>query len=1274
MSRWQFWIDVGGTFTDCIAQSPQGDLLQWKTLSSGAIKGEGRSDGSRRQLIDAARAASRPDLWAGWCLTSPDLLDRFPDGITIAGSTCDGSLTLCEPLPTCVQNLSYELRCEEQAPLICVRQLLQLRLDDPLPDLDMRLGTTRGTNALLERKGAPTALLVTAGFADLLEIGNQDRPVLFALNIQKVRPLSRCVVEVPERLSADGTVLQPLDLNAVQSSLEALHRQGITSLAICLLHAYRNDLHERQVADLAAALGFRDISCSSAVAPVIKAVPRAETTLVDAYLNPVLRHYVEAIHDCLTSSSTLRMMTSHGGLIEGLGFSGKDSILSGPAGGVIACSRIAEAAGFPQAIGFDMGGTSTDVSRYGGEFDLESETVKAGIRIATPMLAIETVAAGGGSICSFDGFQLQVGPESAGADPGPACYGKGGPLTVTDANVALRRVLPEHFPFPLHLAAVDARLDAIRHQLQSAPSPRDYTRQQLAQGYIDIANEIMARAIRAISVRKGYAPQDHVLVCFGGAGGQHACALARILGMKSILVHPFSGVLSAFGMGLADIRRHARRMVLRPFTPEAVDALHAEFAALEQSLRQEVLAQGVSESSLDSPVRSLGLRYRQVEQVIFIPLPDDGDYRRAYEAEHLRRFGYLQPDRPLEIVSLSVEVVGRLTRARMPLLAAEESAPVPAGETTCWHAGVLVQASVFHRADLKAGQSFSGPAILCDAGSTIWVEPGVHACLQPTGEVLLHLGPESEAALSAISPEKALEEAPDPVLLEIFNNQFASIAEQMGVTLRKTSLSTNVKERLDYSCALFDPQGGLVVNAPHIPVHLGAMGETVRCLLNASVPISPGDVLVTNDPYAGGSHLPDLTVITPVHDETTGELLFLTASRAHHAEIGGITPGSMPPFSRILGEEGVLIQNFKIVEQGVSRFEAFHALLQSGSWPSRSPGDNLADVAAQIAANRMGSELLLALVRKESHARVHRYMQHIQNAAEAKMRQALARIPDGQYHCLDWLDQGAPVEVTITIAGEQARIDFSGTGPVQPTNLNANRAIVTAAVMYVFRCLINEDLPLNSGVLHPLTIHLPEGLLNPPVHSDRSQCAAVVGGNVEVSQRVVDVLCGALQIAAASQGTMNNLTFGDATFGYYETICGGAGATPDAAGADAVHTHMTNTRLTDVEVLESRYPVLVREFSIRHGSGGNGRFSGGSGVRRVLEFLRPLSVSLLTQRRGPWPPFGLQGGRSGSVGRNLLQRSGTEAVEDLGAAAQVNVSAGDRLIIETPGGGGFGSC
>jgi 5-oxoprolinase (ATP-hydrolysing) len=496
----------------------------------------------------------------------------------------------------------------------------------------------------------------------------------------------------------------------------------------------------------------------------------------------------------------------------------------------------------------------------------------------------------------------------------------------------------------------------------------------------------------------------------------------------------------------------------------------------------------------------------------------------------------------------------------------------------------------------------------------------------------------------------------------------------MGVTLRKTSLSTNVKERLDYSCALFDPQGGLVVNAPHIPVHLGAMGETVRCLLGSAVPILPGDVLVTNDPYAGGSHLPDLTVITPVHDDATGELLFLTANRAHHAEVGGITPGSMPPFSRTLGEEGVLIQNFKIVEQGVSRFEAFRALLQSGPWPSRSPDDNLADVAAQIAANRMGSELLLTLVRKESRARVHRYMQHIQNAAEAKMRQALAQIPDGQYHCLDWLDQGAPVEVTITITGEQARIDFSGTGPVQPTNLNANRAIVTAAVMYVFRCLINEDLPLNSGVLHPLTIHLPEGLLNPPVHSDRSQCAAVVGGNVEVSQRVVDVLCGALQIAAASQGTMNNLTFGDATFGYYETICGGAGATPNAPGADAVHTHMTNTRLTDVEVLESRYPVLVREFSIRPGSGGNGRFPGGAGVRRVLEFLRPLSVSLLTQRRGPWPPFGLQGGQPGSVGRNLLQRRGAETVQDLGAAAQVDVSDGDRLVIETPGGGGFGSC
>ncbi|SFJ64825.1 hydantoinase B/oxoprolinase family protein [Planctomicrobium piriforme] len=1290
MNRWQFWIDVGGTFTDCVAQTPDGGLVEWKTLSSGAVKGRVDELVSGKALLDPLRAGVAENFWSGWTLTLRATGNEKSWSSRVVASQEDGRLTLSDGLPADALGAAYELRCDEDAPLICVRRLLNLRLDEPLPDVDIRMGTTRGTNALLERKGAATALLITKGFADLLLIGNQDRPDLFALNIRKFKPLTSLVVEVDERLGADGSVLQALDAEAARRELQSLKKKGIESIAICLLHAYRNPAHELLLEELATEAGFSHVSRSSQVAPVIKIVPRAETTVLDAYLNPVLRSYVDRIRARLGSKSTLKLMGSQGGLVAGEEFSGKDSILSGPAGGVIAYAEIAQQAGFGKAIGFDMGGTSTDVSRFDGRYDLESETVKAGLRIATPVLAIETVAAGGGSVCAFDGVQLKVGPESAGADPGPACYGRGGPLTITDANLWLGRVLPEHFPFPLDQAAVGERLEAIRQSLPDAA----YSVEQLAQGFVDIANETMARAVRAISVRKGYDPAAHLLVCFGGAGGQHACALARMLGMKSILIHPYAGLLSAYGMGLADVRRRAEQSVLQPYSPETISSLATDFDALTARLTAEVQAEGISASEIAKPTRSLGLRYRGVEATILVTEPVDGDYRRAYEQRHKQLYGYVQAERPLEIVSLAVEVVGRLPRARPPQLAAATAPLQPRSQRQAWFNGQPVQAGVYFREDLRGGHELSGPAIICDTGSTIWVEPGFHVEVRETGELLLTRREAIEAGESytdielndnsaphprPLSPEYrgegslASSEVADPVTLEIFNNQFASIAEQMGVTLRKTSISTNVKERLDYSCALFDGEGGLVVNAPHIPVHLGAMGETVRCVLRDNPQLAPGDVILTNDPYAGGSHLPDLTVVTPVHDQQTGELLFLTASRAHHAEIGGITPGSMPPFSRTLGDEGVLIRNFKIVDQGESKMEAFRDLLSSGPWPSRNPDDNLADVSAQVAANRLGADLLLDLVRQSSRVRVQQYMRFIQQAAETKMRRALQALPDGRYERTDFLDDGSPIAVAITIENDTAVIDFTETGPVLATNLNANRAIVTAAVMYVFRCLIEDSIPLNSGVLKPLTIVLPECLLNPPASEERSACAAMVGGNVETSQRVVDVLLGALGVAAASQGTMNNLTFGDKKFGYYETICGGAGATLSTAGADAVHTHMTNTRLTDAEVFETRYPVRIEEFSIRRGSGGQGHHRGGDGIRRVFLFEKPLSVSLLTQRRGPYAPFGLEGGEPGALGRNLLLRNGALDVEQLPGAAQLQVEPGDRLIIETPGGGGFGA-
>jgi 5-oxoprolinase (ATP-hydrolysing) len=981
------------------------------------------------------------------------------------------------------------------------------------------------------------------------------------------------------------------------------------------------------------------------------------------------------------------------------------------------------------------------VSRFDGRYELEFETKKAGVRVVAPMLSIETVAAGGGSLCAFDGVKLVVGPGSAGADPGPACYGRGGPLTVTDVNLFLGRIVPARFPIPLDRPAVERHLERLCQEIAASPLGKSYTPLELAEGFVQIANANMVRAIRKISVARGYDPRDYVLITFGGAGGQHACAMARELGMRQVLSHPWSGLLSAYGIGLADIRRFGEQSVLTPWSTESVAALEPVFARLEAHARDEVIAEGLPPEAIAPPNRSLDLRYQGVEATINVPCPSNGNYASRYQELHQQLYGYKHAGRAIEIVAARVEVVGRTPDP--PDAAGELVArkPLATETTTTWFDGVAHTTDVYYRDSVRPGDEIAGPAILCEPTSTIVVEPGFGISILSRGEVLLtDMGTTARRDVSTDA---------DPVMLEIFNNLFASIAEQMGITLQRTSFSTNVKERLDFSCAIFSPSGDLVVNAPHIPVHLGAMSETVKRIIADNPRMAPGDVYVTNDPYRGGSHLPDVTVITPVHHDETGELLFFTASRAHHAEIGGIVPGSMPPFSKNLAEEGVLIRNFKLVDAGESREADLKDLLLSARWPTRSVRDNLADVSAQVAANNSGVLRLRELVERYSLPVVHAYMRHIQDAAERKIRLALGAIPDGVYRFEDHLDQGSPIAVSITIAGDNATVDFTGTGPVilpdpaspplrnggvggsgepiaqvsiansphQPAyagrppdrfaldaavgglNLHANRAIVSAAVLYVFRCLINEDIPLNSGVLAPVRIVLPECLLNPPEHDDPEKCAAIVGGNVETSQRVVDVLLGALGAAAASQGTMNNLTFGDDTFGYYETICGGSGATRNADGADAVHTHMTNTRLTDAEVIERRYPVRVLEFSIRRGSGGRNfpplakeglggsgesldqpplaakpqTHRGGDGVLRRLKFLRTLGVSILSERRGPYRPFGLCGGSPGALGENTLQRAGSDTIEDLGGKVQVTVCPGDILTIATPGGGAYGA-
>ncbi|HEY4311920.1 MAG TPA: hydantoinase B/oxoprolinase family protein [Pirellulales bacterium] len=1268
-SAWEFWIDVGGTFTDCFARRPDGTLARLKLLSSGVTKGSAGDGSSRTEIFDSLRAVDPANFWAGYTLR---LLS--PTGDVVAErrvrESDAGCLKLDAPLPVdATPGQAYELASGEEAPIVAIRYLLGLSLSSQIPHVVVRLGTTRGTNALITRRGARTAFVTTRGFGDILAIGYQNRPRLFDVAIKKRVPLFADVVEIDERVTVDGEVMRSPDPDLVKQQFRELRGRGIDSLAICLLHAYRIAAHEEQVAELAREAGFAEISTSSRVAPLVKIVARGDTTVMDAYLNPILRDYVGLLRGSLPSAD-LRIMTSAGGLVAAENFVGKDSILSGPAGGVVGFSRAAESAGFTQAIGFDMGGTSTDVSRFDGRFELEYETEKAGVRVVAPMMAIETVAAGGGSICAFDGAKLVVGPQSAGAAPGPACYGRGGPLTVTDVNFYLGKILPEHFPFPLDHAAVAARLKALIDEIERVAARR-YTPIELCDGFLQVANANMVKAIQSISIAKGCDPREYVLVAFGGAAGQHACAVADELGMRQVLLHPDAGILSAYGIGAADVVRHAAQGVYDHYSEDRVQQLAATFAELVAGARDEVLAEGIAPDRV-SVRRSLDLRYQGLDASLTIAEPRQGTYAEAYAAEHEKLYGYRSDGRVMEIVALRVEAVGHTVPPEEPSTHAPHRAAPAEREANVYFEAQQCHANVFDRARLQPGDQITGPAVVHEGMSTTIIDPGWQGEVLSRGElVLTRVARKKESERSEGDTDNRAIDC-DPATLEVFNNRFAAIAEQMGITLRNTASSVNVKERLDFSCAVFTAAGDLVVNAPHIPVHLGAMGETVRCILADNPALRPRDVFVTNDPYRGGSHLPDVTVVTPLFDAAGTQLLFFTASRAHHAEIGGIVPGSMPPFSRNLAEEGVLVRNFKLVDAGESRLEEFGRLLSSGRYPTRKVADNLADVAAQVAANQQGARDLARLVERHSLPVVQAYMRYIQNAAEQKMRQALAKLPSGRHRFEDHLDDGSAIVATIDIAGDRATIDFTGTGPVLVGNLNANRAIVTAAVMYFLRSLIDEDIPLNQGVLAPVTIALPECLLNPTPGATPAVSPAVVGGNVETSQRVVDVLLGALQVAAASQGTMNNVLFGDSTFGYYETICGGAGATPEADGADAVHTHMTNTRLTDPEVLEQRYPVRLQEFSIRRGSGGAGQHRGGDGIVRRIEFLRRLEVSILSQRRGPYPPYGLAGGAPGQLGRNTLRRAdGTH--DELAAQVQFTAKPGDVLSIETPGGGGWGA-
>ncbi len=1144
--------------------------------------------------------------------------------------------------------------------------LLMRRAGDRAASIrEVKLGTTVATNALLERKGDPTLLAITEGFADVLRIGHQARPRLFDRRIDLPSPLYARTVEIAGRIAADGSVLTSLDLAAAERDLTAALRAGFRSLAIVLMHAYRNPEHELALEALALKLGFDQVSTSHRISPLMKIVGRGDTTVVDAYLSPPLRRYVRGVADALPADAPLSFMQSNGGLAPAAAFRGRDAVLSGPAGGIVGMVEVARAAGFGKVIGFDMGGTSTDVSHYAGAYERVIDSTVAGVRLQTPMMNIHTVAAGGGSICRFDGARLRVGPESAGANPGPACYRRGGPLTVTDCNVMLGKLRPEVFPplfgpggdLPLDAEVVAARFAALAEEV-AARSGRRLTPHALAEGCLAIAVDNMAHAIKKVSVARGYDLTEYALVSFGGAGGQHACLVADALSMRTILISPLAGVLSAYGIGQAEHRSLTHRAIERELG-DAETPVRQAVADAEAQLLAEAGPPAGGERRFE---RRVHLKLKGGDTTIPIDLEAFCDLEPAFQAAYSRRYAFTMPGAVIVVESAEVELIERQPRAGTRRLAPADAPARPESVAEVWMAGAAREARVLDRAGLAPDSVVAGPAIIFDATGTTVVEPEWSAAVRDNGDLVL-------SRSGAVARSRRDAEAGDPVRLEVFANLYMAIAEQMGAALQSTAWSVNIKERLDFSCAIFDGGGALVANAPHMPVHLGSMGDSVRTVIAAAgergEPLRPGDVYALNNPYAGGTHLPDITVVMPLFDEAGERLLCFLAARGHHADVGGLTPGSMPPASRSIDEEGVLLDSVRIVREGRFDEALVRAVMTAGPYPARNVDQNLGDLRAQVAACARGAGELRRAFAEHGEAVVIAYMSHVQaNAAEA-VRNLLSRLKGGRFGYE--ADDGWSVQVEIRVDAEarNAVVDFTGTSAQLDTNFNAPPSIARAATLYVVRTLLDDDIPLNDGCLAPITIVNPAGtLLNP------RPPGAVVAGNVETSQVVTDALYGATGALAAAQGTMNNFTFGNDRLQYYETICGGAGAGPGFDGADAVHTHMTNSRLTDPEVLEARFPVLVDSFAIRRGSGGSGRWSGGAGVVRKIRFLEPMTASILSNRRRV-PPFGLEGGKPGAAGLNYLLRA-DGARQDLPACAAVEVGPGDVFVIETPGGGGFG--
>jgi 5-oxoprolinase (ATP-hydrolysing) len=1190
MGAWEFWIDRGGTFTDVVGRAPDGRLVTAKLLSENP--------------------------------------DRYPDAA--------------------VQG---------------IRDCLGLRGDEPIPDAAIgavKMGTTVATNALLERKGERLALLITEGFSDLLRIGTQARPSLFDLDIRRPDLLYEHVFAIPGRLDADGHEIRALDETAVAFALDSARQAGIAAIAVALMHGHVNPIHELRVGAMALAAGFTQISLSHQVSRLARLVPRGDTTVVDAYLSPILRRYVAQVEGALDmgrATGRLLFMQSNGGLTEAGRFQGKDAILSGPAGGIVGMVRTGQAAGFDRLIGFDMGGTSTDVSHFAGVYERSFETEVAGVRMRAPMMDIHTVAAGGGSICSFRDGRFQVGPESAGANPGPASYRRGGPLTITDCNVMLGRLSPAHFPAvfgrggdqPLDPEIVRTKFAALAGEIAKVTGQQEPA-EVIAEGFLRIAIDNMANAIKKISVQRGHDVTAYALQCFGGAGGQHACGVADALGMKTVFIHPQAGVLSAFGMGLAHLRSLREVQFDAPLA--ALAEARSRMIALTAEVSAELASQGIAEPTVTMTAH---LRYDGSHQSLPVPFGGDATMRDAFAEAHQARFGFTSPERALLFEMLAVEAEGG--GADLPDLAPTLAAGEPVAALSVWAEGKRHEVPLYRRENCGGATRILGPAVITEATATTVVEPGWEARVDTQANLILR-------RIEAIERPPAAGTKADPVLLEVFNNLFMSVADQMGATLANTAWSVNIKERLDFSCAIFDAQGDLVANAPHVPVHLGSMSHAVKTVIAAvGATACEGDAWMLNSPWNGGTHLPDVTVITPVL--VGGKVAFWLGSRGHHADIGGRTPGSAPPDSKTIEEEGVLIDLFPLVVGGKLREGETRALLASGRWPCRSPDQNMADLKAQIAANETGRRELLRVVAMHGADVVAAYMGHVQRNAEECVRAVIDRLSDGEFTYP--MDIGTTIHVMVKVdrLRRQAVIDFTGTSAQHAGNYNAPQAVTRAVVLYVFRTLVGKAIPLNEGCLAPLTIIVPEGSLLNPVAP-----AAVIAGNTEVSQSACNALYGALGVVAAAQGTMNNFIWGNEVFQNYETIAGGTGAGPGFAGCDAVQSHMTNTRMTDPEVLEKRFPVRLEEFSIRHGSGGKGHWRGGNGAVRKLRFLAPVTVTTLCGSRKV-APFGAAGGGAGAVGENLVHWPDGR-IERLEGNDERDLPEGAVFEMRTPGGGGWG--